>query len=184
MSGVYLSSKGRAWLLQQVPEFLPFVGATGGGELLTFPLSHVLSLSLQFLVHLLLFLVVPGLAAGFQVDLIDAPEVQLLTEGERAHLLHHVQLARAVEVKDGGEGSRVSVKEVLVVSQAVVVAYLHDGVVGVAVPQLAQSCPRQPVQRPPQDLVEESSDVESHSTGVRLAADDVRCIRQRRVARM
>ena len=127
---------------------------------------------------------VPGLAAGFQVDLVDAPEVQLLTEGERAHLLHHVQLARAVEVKDGGEGSRVSVEEVLVVIQAVVVAYLHDGLVGVAVPQLAQPCPGQPVQRPPQDFVEEASHVESHPTGVRLAADDVHRIRRPQGARV
>lgn len=116
---------------------------------------------------------IPSLAAGLQVDLVDAPEVQLLAEGERAHLLHHVQLPGAVEVKDGGEGAGVSVEEVLVVIQAVVVAYLHDRVVGIAVPQFAQPCAGQPVQRPPQDFVEEAPDVQSHPAGVRLAADDV-----------
>lgn len=147
------------------------------------PLPHVLGLPFELLVHLLLFLVVPGLAAGLQVDLVDAPEVQLLAEGEGAHLLHHVQLSCAVEVQDGGEGAGVSVEKVLVVIQAVVVTYLHDGVVGVAVPQLAQSCAGQPVQRPPQDFMEEAPDVQSHSAGVGLAADYVHRIRRQRGAR-
>ena len=147
------------------------------------PLPHVLGLPLQLLVHLLLLLVVPGLAAGLQVDLVDAPEVQLLAEGQGAHLLHHVQLPGAVEVEDGGEGAGVPVEEVLVAVQAVVVAYLHDGVMGVAVPQLAQSGAGQPVQGPPQDFVEEAPDVESHPAGVRLAADDVHRVRWQRGAR-
>lgn len=150
---------------------------------MSIPVPHVLGLSFELLVHLLLFLVIPGLAAGLQVDLVDAPEVQLLAEREGAHLLHHVQLPGAVEVQDGGEGAGVSVEKVLAVIQVVVVAYLHDGVVGVAVSQLAQSCAGQPVQRPPQDFVEETPDVESHSLGVGLAADDVHRIRWQRGAR-
>lgn len=76
---------------------------------------------------------IPGLAAGLKVDLVDAPEVQLLAERERAHFLHHVQLPSAIEVEDGGEGAGVSVEKVLVGIQAIIIAYLQDRVVGVAV---------------------------------------------------
>ena len=88
-------------------------------------LPERLRLPPQLLVHLLLLLVVARLAARLQVDLVDAPVVQLLAERQRAHLLHHVQLARAVEVEDGGERSGVAVEEVLVVVEAVVVSDLH-----------------------------------------------------------
>ena len=55
------------------------------------------------------------LAAGLQVELVDLPEVEVVGEGEDAHLLDEVQLARPVKVEDGGEGARVTVEEVLVV---------------------------------------------------------------------
>lgn len=129
----YLSSKWWAWLFQEVPEFLPLFGTTRGSKLLSFPLPHVLGLSFELFVHLLLFLVIPGLAAGLKVDLVDAPEVQLLAEWERAHFLHHVQLPSAIEVEDGSEGAGVSVEKVLVGIQAIIIAYLQDRVVGVAV---------------------------------------------------
>lgn len=76
---------------------------------------------------------VAGLAAGLQVDFVDAPVVKLLAEAQRAHLLHHVQSPSAVEVEDGGEGAWMAVKEVLVVVEAVVVAHLEQRVVRVAV---------------------------------------------------
>ena len=55
------------------------------------------------------------LAARLQVEFVDLPEVEVVREGEHAHLLDEVQLARAVEVEDGREGARVAVEEVLVV---------------------------------------------------------------------
>ena len=55
------------------------------------------------------------LAARLQVEFVDLPEVEVVGEGEHAHLLDEVQLARAVEVEDGREGARVAVEEVLVV---------------------------------------------------------------------
>ena len=58
------------------------------------------------------------LAAGLQVELVDLPEVEVVGEGEHAHLLDEMQFARAVKVEDGGEGARVAVEEVLVVRLA------------------------------------------------------------------
>ena len=55
------------------------------------------------------------LAARLEVELVDLPEVEVVGEGEDAHLLDQVQLARPVKVEDGGEGARVAVEEVLVV---------------------------------------------------------------------
>ena len=55
------------------------------------------------------------LAAWLEVELVDLPEVEVVGEGEDAHLLDQVQLARPVKVEDGGEGARVTVEEVLVV---------------------------------------------------------------------
>ncbi|TNN42629.1 hypothetical protein EYF80_047184 [Liparis tanakae] len=163
----------RAGLLQQVPELLPLVGAAAVLLLLAVLLPQRVRLPPQLLVHLLLLLVVARLAARLQVDLVDAPVVQLLAEGQGAHLLHHVQLPRAVEVEDGGEGHRVAVEEVLVLREAVVVADLQQRLVGVAVPQAAQAGPGQPVQCSPQDLVRETPDVEPDPSGARLDADDV-----------
>ena len=79
------------------------------------------------------------LAAGLQVQLINAPVLEVLAEGQDTHLLHQMQLARAVEVEDGGKGARVAVEEVLVVGQGVVVAEVQQRVVGAALPQLAQA---------------------------------------------
>ena len=64
------------------------------------------------------------LAARLEVELVDLPEVEVVGEGEDAHLLDQVQLARAVKVEDGGEGARVAVEEVLVVHERVRVAVL------------------------------------------------------------
>ena len=179
----YLGRHRGAGLLQQVPQLLPLVRAAGVVELdLALALPQRLRLPPQLLVHLLLLLVVARLAAGLQVDLVDAPVVQLLAEGQRAHLLHHVQLARAVEVEDGGEGAGVAVEEVLAVVEAVVVADLQQGLVGVAVPQLAQPGAGQPVQGPPQHLVEETPHVEPDPAEEGLAADDVGRARWQRCA--
>ena len=74
-----------------------------------------LGLLAHLLVHVLLALVVLVLAAGLQVQLVDAPVLQVVTESEHAHLLHQVEFARAIKVEDGAEGARMTVEEVLVV---------------------------------------------------------------------
>lgn len=96
----YLGRYGGVGLLQEIPELFPFVSTASVIKFLPFPFPQGLGFSLQLLVHLLLLLVVAGLAAGLQVDLIHPPVVQLLAEGQGAHLLHHVQLASTVEVQD------------------------------------------------------------------------------------
>ena len=55
------------------------------------------------------------LAAWLEVELVDLPEVEVVGEGEHAHLLDEMEFARAVKVEDGGEGARVAVEEILVV---------------------------------------------------------------------
>jgi hypothetical protein len=50
-----------------------------------------------------------------QVELVNAPVVEVLLEGDDATLLSQVQLPRPVEVDDGPEAARVPVKVVLVV---------------------------------------------------------------------
>ena len=44
-------------------------------------------------------------AAGLHEGVLEAPELQVPAEGEHAHLLVNMQLARAVEVQDGVERS-------------------------------------------------------------------------------
>ena len=62
------------------------------------------------------------MAAGLEVQFVDAPVLEVVTEGEDAHLVHQMQLPCPVQVEDGGEGARVSVEEELVVRKVVVVA--------------------------------------------------------------
>lgn len=94
----YLCSHRGVRLLQQVPQLLPFLGAASVIEFFPLSLSHGLRLSPQFFVHLLFLLMVPGLAARLQVDLIDPPVIKLLAKRERAHLFHHVELPCPVEI--------------------------------------------------------------------------------------
>lgn len=61
----YLCSHGRVGLLQQVPQFLPLFRAARVIKLFSLPLAHGLRLPPQLFVHLLLLLMIPGLATGF-----------------------------------------------------------------------------------------------------------------------
>lgn len=116
---------------------------------LSVPLTQCLRFPPQLLVHLLLFLMIARLAARLQINLINTPVIELLSERERAHLLHHVQLPSAIEVQDARERARVPVEEVLILVQAVIIAHLHERLVRVAVAQLPQTRAREPVQSPP-----------------------------------
>lgn len=134
----YLSSNWGTWFLQEVPKFLLLVWAAG---VIKFPfpisISQSLCFSSELLVHLLLLLVVSRLAARLQVDLIDAPVIELLAEWQRAHFLHHVQLSSSVKIQDRRERARVSVEEVLVLVKTVVIADFHQRLVCVTVSELA-----------------------------------------------
>lgn len=68
---------------------------------------------------------VPVPAAGVDAELVDAPVLDLLKEGERAQLLHDVQAAGAVVVQDVAECLRAAVEEVLVVHGVGIVAELQ-----------------------------------------------------------
>lgn len=181
VSASYLGSHGGARLLQEIPQFPPLVRAAGVIELsLSLPLPHGLFLPPQLLVHLLFLLVVARLAAGLQVDLVNIPVVQLLAKWQGTHLLHHVELARAVEVQDGGEGPWVPVKEVFIFVQAIVIANLHQGLMGVAVPKFAEPGPRQAFQGPPQDLVVQTPNIKADPAQTGFCADDLDRLRGQR----
>ncbi len=141
-------------LLHEVPEEPLVVDA-----LPVTPLLHLLVVPnvLGLLLHLLDDVLLPGvelvLAAQLEVELVDAPVLQVAAEGQHAHLVHHVQLVGAVKVEDGLEGARVAVEEVLVVHQGVGVAQLHYLVVVAGQGQPAQPGPRIGPQGAPEGLV-------------------------------
>lgn len=68
---------------------------------------------------------IPVPAAGVDAELIDAPILDLLEEGERAQLLHDVQAAGAIVVQNIAECLRAPVEEVLVVHGIGVVTELQ-----------------------------------------------------------
>jgi len=65
--------------------------------------------ALGFLPHLfvdvLLALVVTVLTAGLQVELVHAPVLQVLGEGQHTEFLDKVQLSRPIEIQDRGKRS-------------------------------------------------------------------------------
>jgi len=139
-----------------------------------FDLSSLQRLSLlpHLVLDVLFPLVVLVLAARLQVELVDAPEVEVVGESQDAHFLHQMKLARSIEVEDGGEGARMPVEEVLVVHQVVIVAQLHQGVVAVALPQPAQPRVRQMFQCPPQHLVLRAAHVQDDPSVHGFASHD------------
>ncbi|KAF3850008.1 hypothetical protein F7725_019727 [Dissostichus mawsoni] len=94
-------------------------------------------------VNVLLPLVVPVAAAGAQVELLDPPVLDLLAEGEDAHLLHHVDMSRVVEVEHTKENLGIPVEVVLLLGRAVVVTQLQDGRLALAAQQTGQACVRE-----------------------------------------
>ena len=90
-------------------------------------------------------LVVTLLTARLQVELVNAPVVEVLFEGYRTALLSQVKFPRPVEVDDGPEVPGMSVEVVLVVLLVELVAQLRDLLDALGPPQSAQPCLRQPV---------------------------------------
>ena len=156
------------------------LGALAVAELFLFLDAQALGLLAHLLVDVLLALVVLVLAAGFQVQLVDAPVVEVVAEGNDAHLFDQVQFARPVKVQDRAEGARMSVEEVLVVHQRVVVAQFDDGLVGGAVTQPTQSGVRKPFQRPPENFVPDAAHVDADASIQRFAPHDHERLRRKR----
>ena len=134
---MYPGSKRGVWFLKKIPETLLDASQSaraeelrllnlvlGGVKDLVTGLEHHLLHSVEG--HQLSRLVVALLAAGFQVELIDAPVVEVLLEGYRAALLPKVKFTSTVEVNDSTEVPGVSVKVVLVVLQTELVAEVQD----------------------------------------------------------
>ncbi len=88
-------------LLKQVPDLTAGLGAAASAEVDDELLGDFQTLG--FLAHLfvdvLLALVVAVLAARLEVQLVDAPVGEIVTEGHHAHLVDEVQLARPVEAE-------------------------------------------------------------------------------------
>ena len=93
-----------------------------------------------------------------QVQLVDAPVLQVLLEGHRAALLAEVKTTRPVEVDDGAEVARVSVEVILVVLHVELVAELQDLRRALGPPQLAQPRLGQSLQQHPGHVEPELSE--------------------------
>lgn len=85
-------------------------------ELFLVTLTQTLSLFAHLLVDVLFTLVVFVLTARLEVELVHAPVLEVVAEGDDTHFFDQVQLTRPVEVEDGREGSRMPVEEVFVIN--------------------------------------------------------------------
>lgn len=74
------------------------------------------------------------LATTLEIELVDAPVGKIVAKRQHAHLVYQVELAGSIEIKDRAERLGMSIKEVLVVDEGIIVAELGDRLVGVAVP--------------------------------------------------
>ncbi|PWA27738.1 hypothetical protein CCH79_00000449 [Gambusia affinis] len=83
-----------------------------------------------FVLDVLLSPMVPGVAAGAEVHLMDAPVLNFLTEGKNAELLHHVDATRVIEVEHTEKNARIPVE-------------LQDGGLTRATQQTCQACLRE-----------------------------------------
>ena len=125
--GDCLGCQRRVRLLHELPDKSLILGVFPISEVILVILPQLASLYFHLLQHGLLHLLIlqlkkislltarscfSHLAAGLQVDLINAPVSEIVCEGEAANVLLDVKLAGPVEVEDGVEGPRVTVKEI------------------------------------------------------------------------
>ena len=66
-----------------------------------------------------------------------------------------------------------SVEEILILVQIVVIANLQEALVRVTVPELPQACPGEPIQSSPQDFVVKAPHIDLHSPRACFASDNV-----------
>jgi hypothetical protein len=90
-----------------------------------------------------------------------------------------MQLAGAVEVKNGTEGLRVTVEEVLVVDEGIIVAEFADGFVRVAIPKSPQTSVWESLQRPPQHFMFDTPDIYAYPAIKRFGAHNHKGFRRK-----
>lgn len=76
-----------------------------------------------------------------------------------------------------------SVEEILILVQIVVIANLQEALVRVTVSELPQACPGEPIQSSPQDFVVKAPHVDLNSPRARFASDNVHRFRRKRKCR-
>ena len=100
----------RLRFLEQVPHLTSQISEPAAAEV--FSRAHLKALRL--LAHLfedvLLALVISVLTAGLEVELVDAPVLEVVGKRQHTHLLDQMQLPGAVEVEHGRERARVTVE--------------------------------------------------------------------------
>lgn len=110
------------------------------------------------------------LTARLEIEFIDAPVLKIVTERKHAHFVDQMELPGAVEIEYRAERLRVTVEEVLVVDERIVVAELAKRLVGVAVAEAAETRVRKAVEGAPEDLVLDATDVYADTSVERLGA--------------
>ncbi|TNN76177.1 hypothetical protein EYF80_013708 [Liparis tanakae] len=113
-------------------------------------------------INVILPLVVPVATAGAYVELLDSPVLDLLAEGEDAHLLHHVDASCVVEVEHAEENMWIPVEVVLLLGRAVVVTQFQDRRLALAAQQTGQARVREAEQHARIYFVSNPSHVEVH----------------------
>ena len=132
------------WLLKQVPKTLLDLAESPGPEELR--LLHLLDpVDPQELPGL----VVALLAARLQVELINPPEIKILSEGHGTALLSQVESASPVEIDHGAKVARMTIKIIFIVVQVELITQLKDVGSVLGSPQLAQSGLGQTLQEGP-----------------------------------
>lgn len=97
----YPGRQGGGRLFQEIPQVFLIAGAGAVAKLFLVPLLKTLGFLAHLFVNVLLTLVIFVLATGLEVELVNAPIFQVVGEGNDAHFLHQMQLARPVEIEDG-----------------------------------------------------------------------------------
>ena len=88
LSATYPCCDRRGGFLQHIPQPLLVLRALALAKFLFVPLPQRLRLLPHLLVHVLLPLVVLVLAARLQVQFVNTPVLQVVTEREDAHFVH------------------------------------------------------------------------------------------------
>jgi len=173
-------------LLHQIPDA---ASQTGAGALSAAEIlvdgSSLTSDALRLLAHLLedvlLALVVAVLAARLEVQLVDAPVLEVVGERQHADVVDEVQLTGPIEVEHGRERARVTVEKELHRRRVEVVAQRAERIaVGGTAAKAAEARVRHALERPPERLVPNPADVEDDAARRPQAADERRVDGRRR----
>ena len=89
------------------------------------------------------YLMIFMLTTGLQIKFINAPVLKVVAKGQHTHLFHKMKFAGAVKVENGGKGPRMTIEEILVFEERVVITEFHDRFVSVALAESAQASMRE-----------------------------------------